>query len=61
MGQGGSRNEQIDEHGIAHFLEHMAFKGTQERNARDIVEQIEKSVVISMLRPVLKPLPIMPA
>ena len=29
------------EHGIAHLLEHMAFKGTKKRSARDIVEEIE--------------------
>ena len=32
----GSRNETVDEHGIAHLLEHMAFKGTARRSARDI-------------------------
>jgi predicted Zn-dependent peptidase len=32
----GSRNEQPDEHGISHLLEHMAFKGTKRRNARQI-------------------------
>src|SRR6478735_3279783 len=37
----GSRNETEDEHGIAHLLEHMAFKGTARRSARDIAEQIE--------------------
>jgi predicted Zn-dependent peptidase len=37
----GSRNEAEDEHGIAHLLEHMAFKGTARRSARDIAEQIE--------------------
>jgi predicted Zn-dependent peptidase len=37
----GSRNEDRHEHGIAHFLEHMAFKGTKRRNARQIVEEIE--------------------
>lgn len=37
----GSRNEEQDEHGIAHFLEHMAFKGTKKRNAREIAEAIE--------------------
>lgn len=37
----GSRNETVDEHGIAHLLEHMAFKGTARRSARDIAEQIE--------------------
>ena len=37
----GSRSEQLTEHGIAHFLEHMAFKGTKRRSARQIVEEIE--------------------
>lgn len=37
----GARNETENEHGIAHLLEHMAFKGTARRSARDIAEQIE--------------------
>ncbi len=37
----GSRNESAEEHGIAHLLEHMAFKGTKRRSARDIAEEIE--------------------
>jgi predicted Zn-dependent peptidase len=37
----GSRDEQVDEHGISHLLEHMAFKGTKRRNARQIAEEIE--------------------
>ena len=37
----GSRNETRDEHGIAHLLEHMAFKGTARRTARQIAEEIE--------------------
>src|SRR5947208_2480044 len=37
----GSRDEQADEHGISHFLEHMAFKGTARRTARQIAEEIE--------------------
>ncbi|HVG50863.1 MAG TPA: pitrilysin family protein [Xanthobacteraceae bacterium] len=37
----GSRDEAPEEHGISHFLEHMAFKGTKRRTARDIAEQIE--------------------
>ena len=37
----GSRNEQLDEHGISHLLEHMAFKGTTRRTARQIAEEIE--------------------
>ncbi|MEG6508749.1 pitrilysin family protein [Methyloligella sp. 2.7D] len=37
----GSRSETLAEHGVAHFLEHMAFKGTARRSARDIAEEIE--------------------
>jgi predicted Zn-dependent peptidase len=37
----GSRDERREEHGISHFLEHMAFKGTQRRSARQIAEEIE--------------------
>ncbi|MBX9773139.1 MAG: insulinase family protein [Xanthobacteraceae bacterium] len=37
----GSRDERSDEHGISHLLEHMAFKGTKRRNARQIAEEIE--------------------
>jgi predicted Zn-dependent peptidase len=32
----GSRDERPDEHGISHLLEHMAFKGTSRRTARQI-------------------------
>jgi predicted Zn-dependent peptidase len=37
----GSRDESAEEHGISHFLEHMAFKGTARRSAREIAEAIE--------------------
>jgi predicted Zn-dependent peptidase len=37
----GSRDERLDEHGISHLLEHMAFKGTSRRSARQIAEEIE--------------------
>lgn len=37
----GARNELDDEHGIAHLLEHMAFKGTKTRTAQKLVESIE--------------------
>jgi predicted Zn-dependent peptidase len=37
----GARDEQPSENGIAHLLEHMAFKGTGRRSARDIAEEIE--------------------
>jgi len=37
----GGRHERPDQNGIAHFLEHMAFKGTQRRSALQIAEEIE--------------------
>ena len=37
----GGRNENPDEHGISHLLEHMAFKGTKRRSARQIAEELE--------------------
>ena len=37
----GSRDERGNEHGLAHLLEHMAFKGTKTRSARRIAEEIE--------------------
>ena len=37
----GTRHERADINGVAHFLEHMAFKGTERRSARAIAEQIE--------------------
>ncbi len=37
----GARHEQPEVNGVAHMLEHMAFKGTQRRSARGIAEEIE--------------------
>ncbi len=37
----GSRNETIENNGISHFLEHMAFKGTTNRNAKQIAFDFE--------------------
>ncbi|SFQ95137.1 M16 family metallopeptidase [Poseidonocella sedimentorum] len=37
----GGRNERPEQNGIAHFLEHMAFKGTKRRSALQIAEAIE--------------------
>ncbi len=37
----GARCEQPEINGISHLLEHMAFKGTKIRSARDIAEEIE--------------------
>ena len=37
----GTRHEPADVNGVAHFLEHMAFKGTRRRSALAIAEEIE--------------------
>ena len=37
----GARCESVEHNGIAHLLEHMAFKGTRRRNALQIAEEIE--------------------
>ncbi len=39
----GARSESENEHGVAHFLEHMAFKGTPTRSATQLAEEIESS------------------
>ncbi|MHC0053301.1 M16 family metallopeptidase [Actibacterium sp. D379-3] len=37
----GGRHERPEQNGIAHFLEHMAFKGTRRRTSLQIAEEIE--------------------
>ncbi|MSP05077.1 MAG: insulinase family protein [Acetobacteraceae bacterium] len=37
----GTRHETESENGASHFLEHMAFKGTERRNATQIAEEVE--------------------
>jgi predicted Zn-dependent peptidase len=37
----GGRHERLEQNGIAHFLEHMAFKGTKKRTSLQIAEQVE--------------------
>lgn len=37
----GGRDERAEQNGVAHFLEHMAFKGTARRSALQIAEEIE--------------------
>jgi len=37
----GSINETQDENGLSHFIEHMVFKGTQSRSARQISEEMD--------------------
>ena len=37
----GSRHETADVNGISHFIEHMLFKGTQKRTAKDIADEMD--------------------
>ena len=37
----GARDEDIDNNGISHFIEHMVFKGTEKRTTKDIAESME--------------------
>jgi len=37
----GSRDEDAQENGISHFIEHMLFKGTKHRTAEDIARQVD--------------------
>src|ERR1700693_303718 len=37
----GSRREVPAENGLAHFLEHMVFKGTERRSAEDIAREMD--------------------
>lgn len=39
----GSLNESPEENGISHFLEHMVFKGTQNRSAMDIAVEMDRA------------------
>ena len=39
--EAGSRDERSEENGISHFIEHMLFKGTQRRSARQIAKEID--------------------
>lgn len=40
--QAGSNDEGLDEAGIAHFIEHMLFKGTKKYSAKYIAEQFDR-------------------
>lgn len=37
----GTRCERADENGVSHFIEHLMFKGTQKRTAKDIAEEMD--------------------
>lgn len=38
----GSAYDSIEEKGMAHFIEHLCFKGTKKRNVRQIASEVEK-------------------
>lgn len=38
----GSRNEIVENNGVSHFIEHMLFKGTKKRSAKEIANSIDK-------------------
>ena len=39
----GGINEDLSEKGISHFIEHMLYKGTQNRSVKQIAEEIERN------------------
>lgn len=39
----GSRDETPEEQGMAHFIEHMIFKGTRRRTARQVLDRLENA------------------
>lgn len=41
LGKNGTRNERPEENGISHYIEHMMFKGTENRSARQIAEEMD--------------------
>ena len=43
----GSRNEVPEFNGMSHFIEHMLFKGTENRTAKQIAEEIDKICIIA--------------
>ena len=47
--EAGARDETADVMGVAHMLEHMAFKGTERRSARDIAEEVDVGPVFHPL------------
>jgi predicted Zn-dependent peptidase len=41
MVNAGTRDELEEEHGLAHFIEHVIFKGTKKRRAYHIMSRLE--------------------
>ena len=40
----GTRDEESNEFGLAHFVEHMMFKGTEKRKAWHILNRMENAI-----------------
>lgn len=38
----GTRDEEVNEYGIAHLIEHLLFKGTNKRNSLQIIKRLEE-------------------
>ena len=38
----GSRDESLEENGLTHFIEHMLFKGTEQRSAKEIAKEFDR-------------------
>ncbi|MCK5450013.1 insulinase family protein [Candidatus Pacearchaeota archaeon] len=38
----GAANESVEEKGIAHFIEHLCFKGTEKRTVKEVAYEVEK-------------------
>ncbi|MCD4771390.1 insulinase family protein [archaeon] len=38
----GSGYDSVEEKGMAHFIEHLCFKGTEKRNVKEVVDEVEK-------------------
>ena len=44
----GSRDEEPGEQGVSHFLEHLLFKGTEKRSARQIAETMDQVLELAL-------------
>ena len=48
----GTRNELPHENGVSHYIEHMMFKGTENRTAREIAEEMDALEAIDAIETV---------
>jgi len=51
----GARYETMANNGVAHMLEHMAFKGTESRSAQDIAVEIERRLCLARAYGLFRP------